>query len=300
MIIGGYSVGKSFLWKIYMRLSLNQTMSALAVAAGLAAIEPPASAQYVTDAEQAKQVQDDRIEEEHAFYRELEGKTFWYQPGRSMLARFYPTYKTVSSGEIYLPVGGAFTPANTVSFTIERYIPSMIASSGPATHVYQVKLEDGTVAFMRADDFGTFLRGFSDMRDTHFTDEPGAVEPSTKAHNDKFLTKSPEAILAQEAERKRLKTEADEKERQEQAEQDDARQLKLQQMVAKIEAATAAQKRKGGVRIGMTSRQVLNSSWGKPSDINRTTTAAGVTEQWVYGDSAYLYFTNGKLTAIQN
>lgn len=56
-----------------------------------------------------------------------------------------------------------------------------------------------------------------------------------------------------------------------------------------------------GVKIGMTAKQVLEgTSWGKPETINRTTTKRGVDEQWVYDGRNYLYFTNGKLTAIQN
>lgn len=54
-----------------------------------------------------------------------------------------------------------------------------------------------------------------------------------------------------------------------------------------------------GVSIGMTQAEALESAWGKPSKVNRTTTANIVTEQWVY-PGGYLYFTNGKLTAIQN
>ena len=56
-----------------------------------------------------------------------------------------------------------------------------------------------------------------------------------------------------------------------------------------------------GARIGMTTKQVLqHTSWGEPKDINRTTTKNGAHEQWVYENGNYLYFTNGKLTAIQN
>jgi len=56
-----------------------------------------------------------------------------------------------------------------------------------------------------------------------------------------------------------------------------------------------------GVRVGMTADQVLTqSSWGRPNSVNRTTTQYGTHEQWVYGGSNYLYFDNGKLTAIQN
>lgn len=57
----------------------------------------------------------------------------------------------------------------------------------------------------------------------------------------------------------------------------------------------------GQVQIGMTGEQA-DISWGPPDSINRSTTALGVSEQWVYGSSyhsAYLYFENGKLTNIQ-
>lgn len=53
-------------------------------------------------------------------------------------------------------------------------------------------------------------------------------------------------------------------------------------------------------RIGMTAKEVVNkTNWGKPEQINRTITADGVAEQWVYGEGEYLYFRNGRLTAIQ-
>lgn len=74
---------------------------------------------------------------------------------------------------------------------------------------------------------------------------------------------------------------------------------------AKAQAAAAerkkelAQWRREGVSIGMTAERVLLSSWGKPNDINRTTTSRGIREQWVY-DGGYLYFQDGVLTSIQN
>lgn len=70
--------------------------------------------------------------------------------------------------------------------------------------------------------------------------------------------------------------------------------------VAAVEAkAIKARKKQEGVTIGMTDQDALDSSWGKPNKINRTTNAYGVREQWVY-DGGYLYFTNGVLTSIQN
>ena len=52
-------------------------------------------------------------------------------------------------------------------------------------------------------------------------------------------------------------------------------------------------------RIGMTEAQVLASSWGKPSSVNTTITAYANSEQWVYGYGMYVYFRNGKVSAIQ-
>jgi len=53
------------------------------------------------------------------------------------------------------------------------------------------------------------------------------------------------------------------------------------------------------VFIGMTKEQAT-MSWGKPTDINRTTTKSGTREQWVYALDCYLYFEGNKLVAIQN
>lgn len=55
------------------------------------------------------------------------------------------------------------------------------------------------------------------------------------------------------------------------------------------------------VRIGMTREQAA-AAWGKPRDINRTTNAYGVSEQWCYGEipSSFLYFDDGILTSVQN
>lgn len=53
------------------------------------------------------------------------------------------------------------------------------------------------------------------------------------------------------------------------------------------------------IKIGMTQKEILNSNWGKPKDINKTTTAYSVHEQWVYDGFKYLYFEDGILTTIQ-
>lgn len=57
---------------------------------------------------------------------------------------------------------------------------------------------------------------------------------------------------------------------------------------------------KSGPKIGMTDNEVINeTSWGKPEDINKTTTVYGTSEQWVYSGYKYLYFDDGILTTIQ-
>lgn len=53
------------------------------------------------------------------------------------------------------------------------------------------------------------------------------------------------------------------------------------------------------VEIGMSKTNVLLSRWGSPEKVNRTTTARGVSEQWVYEGGRYLYFENGIVTAIE-
>ncbi|AFM41004.1 hypothetical protein Desaci_2029 [Desulfosporosinus acidiphilus SJ4] len=78
-------------------------------------------------------------------------------------------------------------------------------------------------------------------------------------------------------------------------------QAKLEaQKRAEEEAKAKALAKTQGVRIGMTQQQVLDSSWGRPNEVNRTVTANGTHEQWVYDNGGYLYFDNGILTAVQN
>lgn len=60
-----------------------------------------------------------------------------------------------------------------------------------------------------------------------------------------------------------------------------------------------AERRKKGVKIGMSQDEVRQSSWGRPNSVNRTSTSRGTHEQWVYG-GGYLYFEDGILTTVQN
>ncbi|AFM43120.1 hypothetical protein Desaci_4268 [Desulfosporosinus acidiphilus SJ4] len=53
-------------------------------------------------------------------------------------------------------------------------------------------------------------------------------------------------------------------------------------------------------KIGMTSDQVLESSWGKPTKVNQTTTAYSVREKWIYDSGRTVYLSNGKVIVIQD
>ncbi len=56
------------------------------------------------------------------------------------------------------------------------------------------------------------------------------------------------------------------------------------------------------ISLGMTT-DMVEDSWGKPKDINRTYGSLGVLEQWIYGSlkyRKYVYFKNGKLTSWQD
>lgn len=93
---------------------------------------------------------------------------------------------------------------------------------------------------------------------------------------------------------------SDKKSRQEMNRLTDERSKRMEAEERKVKTAIRAAKKKEGVTIGMTEQDVLDSRWGKPQSINRSTYSFGVHEQWVYGGHNYLYFENGILTAVQN
>ncbi len=80
----------------------------------------------------------------------------------------------------------------------------------------------------------------------------------------------------------------------------DARMAAIGAEQKALDDAAAAQAKKPGARIGMTAKQVRDTtSWGTPESVNTTITAGHKREQWVYDGNQYLYFDNGRLTAIQ-
>jgi hypothetical protein len=76
---------------------------------------------------------------------------------------------------------------------------------------------------------------------------------------------------------------------------DDALEKQRQEVLA---AAKAECERRGQPKIGMTTTQAVATCWGKPQRVIKTTTAAGVQQDFVYGGGHILRFENEKLTAI--
>ncbi|MFZ0988154.1 MAG: hypothetical protein WAN27_10520 [Xanthobacteraceae bacterium] len=49
----------------------------------------------------------------------------------------------------------------------------------------------------------------------------------------------------------------------------------------------------------MTRKQVEETCWGKPDQVDRRETARGVTERYVYGKSRFVLLHNGTVTSVQ-
>lgn len=67
---------------------------------------------------------------------------------------------------------------------------------------------------------------------------------------------------------------------------------------AESEAKENTELRTMNPQIGMSKEEVIRTKWGRPTKINKTENAYGVSEQWVYPNYQYLYFDDGILTSI--
>jgi hypothetical protein len=198
----------------------------------------------------------------------------------------YPSHESacrVSPITAVLPKLGASPPAyrsdKPIGMTVEA-LEEQPETAGKvyARRFYKIHLDDGISGYVSAD----LMRVSNDARDSE-----SAFGFSC------FATFDPEVRATALAEIE--KAEADRK----QARADRLAQLDAEQKAADEKAE--ALKKKPGARIGMTAKQVREAtSWGGPESINRTVTAGHVHEQWVYATGSYLYFDDGRLTAVQN
>lgn len=72
----------------------------------------------------------------------------------------------------------------------------------------------------------------------------------------------------------------------------------LRLLLTTFAVASAFAQSAGQLSVGVSAAACI-ALWGAPQEINRTTTAGHVNEQWVYV-RGYLYLDNGILTAIQD
>lgn len=156
---------------------------------------------------------------------------------------------------------------NVLRYSMQRTIQTS-AVSRLESLFYQVALDDGTTGYIPADATIFF-------------------EKESIGITEKCISEfSPEQRIAVK------------RQRQQEIETAEAERKK---QIAEAAAQADTQSKRPGARIGMTPKQVTEgTNWGKPERINRTITATGTDEQWVYGNGNYLYFRNGKLRAIQN
>lgn len=256
-------------------------------------ISSTANAQYASEKDIADKFTNSENQRKEDFYEYPIGKTFWIESGEnvSMQLRigFFRTIEVHHGVEInkqvttsgYVFLNDKFFPKLTTSFVPLKYITAknQEEQTGGA---YLVKLEDGLEVYMERKNFGIILKNYGDTRSAHISNSVKDIGSNWQ----KLFTKSPDEILENHLAEKMAKAKEDEK----------AEALAIK----KRELEEIEYKKKKPVRIGMTRDQVLMSRWGGPININTTTTSYGISEQWVYKNSAYLYFKNGKLTAIQN
>lgn len=229
------------------------------------AIAQQPKARYISESDLSKKAEADKNAKLIEKLDALRGKTFWYQPKptASIKIKFFePSKNGDAPANQY---GNIFVVETETSFTVTGY------EHGQDDRYY-LKLEfpDGKVGYLKVYGLAT---GDPDEYPVIEHLYPGKIDALDI--EEYLFSRPPQEIFASEK-----KAAAERK--------------------AKQAKADAEWKARGGVTLGMTSAQVLNSNWGKPSKVNRTVTQNGTREQWVYGGNNYLYFENGKLTSIQN
>lgn len=227
---------------------------------------PPSQPQSAGLYQYANDTAEKEKQEEYTEKMSLVGKKYWlYRPKESHVPVIFYDSPGLSSQAI-------FHITETTSFKITEYLPSLGLSS-----CYKVFFEDGKVGYIKELEVSLNMQKcdnpLADYQLSGFY-EKDILGSVCRIYGEGILEEDPELILVRV---KKQHAELQKKEKREQA----------------------AWKARGGVKVGMTKKQVLKSNWGKPSSINKTTMSGLVHEQWVY-DGSYLYFENGNLTAIQN
>jgi hypothetical protein len=199
---------------------------------------------------------------ERALAREVQdevGKPYWVRGGTATNQVFCDTADfPVRSCE-----GKLFGPRESERFTIEAVNKTRPESRTEAW--YRVRFDSGRTGYLNADTLRSQM--FVEMR---HQDTPAESAPIVY---ELFFNERPEVVLGR---------------------------IQRRAFDTREEAARREQERfsRGGIRVGMTKQQVLNSSWGQPDSIHAASLGLRPREQWVYGRNN-LFFEDGILTAVQ-
>jgi len=216
----------------------------------------------------------------------MRGSTFWYQPKPEATSKIVfvepgkesdnPSYLTMLGGpDRFLgpskdndipayPYENKFVVGSETSFTVIGYGQARFD-----TYYLKIEFSDGKIGYLRV-----YTLAVSSPDEFPVIEHLYPGKESARDFKEYLFSRPPQEVFA-------------------------AEKKAAAEHYAKQAKANAEWKARGGVTLGMSTAQVLNSNWGKPNKVIRTQTKNGTHEQWVYGNN-YLYFENGKLTAVQN
>ena len=159
--------------------------------------------------------------------------------------------------------------AKSEPFTIEDVL---IAKPNPAHSWLKIKFESGKTAYMSPQDFSE-----NRYRDGRVSAALYGID-YVLGNSGWIFDEYPDAVL-----NRRLA----------QHERDDPKRAQEQLEKERILRASVLQ-------IGMTTQQVLSSSWGRPDSVSVANDGSRTLEQWDYGAGNTLYFDRGRLHSFQS
>lgn len=225
----------------------------------------------------ARQTDTSILQKKEAEAKEYLEKMFWYLPNPEANSRIRFYEKLPASSHSADP-NVIFTPLIITSFVVTGVVmaPPLIYPVGTDEYLLEVGFRDGKIGYVNVVGCCGLSQNFYKGR--------------REVYNEYVSTEPVDDILSREStERERVERESEKKQ------QEIALEKKREEQARRAEMA------KPYPRIGMTKEQIVKrTNWGAPNDINRTITAGGIREQWVYGIERYLYFDNGILAVIQD
>ena len=232
------------------------------------------------------------LEQKKAEAMEYLGKRFQYSPNPSASNRIRFYEKIPPSSHSQDP-NYIFAPLSVTSFVVRGVVmpPPIFFPLGEDEYLLEIEFADGKAGYVN-------VVGCCGVMENLFR---GEVDSRKEYVQFEGASPSIDDIVAREKIRQEKQAQEDKKSQERAERATRLAQEKAERERAKRQEEQRRQAAKPSPRIGMTRQQVVNdTNWGRPYDINRTTSRLGVREQWVYGTRRYLYFDNGVLTAIQD